>query len=259
MNMVEIHWELSVISRAVHFPTLSSAAQNIGMSQPQLSRIVKKVEDELSLVILDRTTKRKSGWMSVAFQLAQLYASAERKLELDLVHLQEDRLLTHLRIGTLEGLGLVASEFCRKLFKNAGVIMVELEVYELEKLEEEFGQNNLDMIFTFREPGKKKYKYIQNVGTQEVKKVSEGSTWVVSHYEYEKNHIRKKRKKDEKILICNSLHLRKIWLESHKANGWIPTEVNKPKIKYDSNELPVFLIASDLLSPNDWKTLESIL
>lgn len=248
-----------MISRAVHFPTLSSAAQNIGMSQPQLSRIVKKVEDELSIVILDRTAKRKSGWMSVAFQLAQLYASAERKLELDIIHLQEDRMLTHLRIGTLDGLGLIAGEFCRKLFKGAGVIMVELEVYELEKLEEEFNQNNLDMIFSFREPGKKKYKYSVNIGSQEIKKVNQGNTWVVSHYEYEKNHIGKKRKKDECILICNSLHLRKQWIETTKARGWVPSEVNKPKNRYDINEVPVLLIGSDLLSPREWQTLTGLI
>ena len=256
--MVNLHWELSIISRAVHFPTLTSAAQNIGMSQPQLSRIVKRVEDELSIVILDRTAKRKSGWMSVAFELAQLYSTNERKLELDIIHLQQDRMLTHLRIGTLEGLSLVASEFCQRLFKNAGVLIIELDIYEIEKLEEEFQQGNLDLMFGFREPGKKKYKYSLNIGSQEIKKITQGGTWAVSHYEYEKNQLGRKRKKDERILICNSLNFRKNWIEANKASGWVPSAVYKAKNRHEINEHHVLLIGSDLLSPVEWKTLTEL-
>ncbi len=79
-----LHWELSVLSRAVAYQNLSSAAMHIGTSQPQLSRIISKLERELKTVLLDRTSRRKSGWTLAALRLAELYMKSERRLEHDI-------------------------------------------------------------------------------------------------------------------------------------------------------------------------------
>ncbi len=253
--MIEFHSELGILSRAVHYSNLSTAAQNIGLSQPQLSRIVKKLEEGLDVVLLDRSAKRKSGWLAMAFKLAEVYATNQRKLELDIEHLQNERMLTHLRIGTLEGLNLIASDYCRKLFSQAGVVLIELTVLELEELEEQFQKNNLDLMFSFREPGKKKHKYVLPLGTQVLTKVNNGPVWVVSHYEYERNRLGTKRKKHEKLLICNSLMLRKQWIDEGDSRGWALSEVKKSKQQASEDELPVVLMGNDLLSPKEWQTI----
>jgi DNA-binding transcriptional LysR family regulator len=66
-------WELSVISRAVAYKNLSSAAAHVGLSQPQLSRIVQKVEKNLQVQLLDRSSRRSSSWQPIALQLAEIY------------------------------------------------------------------------------------------------------------------------------------------------------------------------------------------
>ena len=49
--------EFSVLRRAVAYKNLTAASQNIGISQPQLSRIVAKLEQELDVKLLNRDRK----------------------------------------------------------------------------------------------------------------------------------------------------------------------------------------------------------
>ena len=53
-------YELSVLVKAVQHKNLSAAAVHVGLSQPQLSRLVAKIEHELNIILLDRTARRKS-------------------------------------------------------------------------------------------------------------------------------------------------------------------------------------------------------
>ena len=62
--MQQLYYELGVLAKAVNFKNLSAAALHVGLSQPQLSRIIAKIEEELKIVLLDRSAKRKSGWTS---------------------------------------------------------------------------------------------------------------------------------------------------------------------------------------------------
>ena len=62
-------YELSVLSKAVMHRNLSLAAVHVGLSQPQLSRLIQKLEGELRVVLLDRASRRKSGWTPVAHEL----------------------------------------------------------------------------------------------------------------------------------------------------------------------------------------------
>lgn len=63
--MQQLYYELGVLAKAVNFKNLSAAALHVGLSQPQLSRIIAKIEEELKIVLLDRSAKRKSGWTNL--------------------------------------------------------------------------------------------------------------------------------------------------------------------------------------------------
>ena len=50
--------DLSLVSRAARFPNLSAAATRIGISQPQLSRVVSRLEKSTGITLLDRSSRR---------------------------------------------------------------------------------------------------------------------------------------------------------------------------------------------------------
>ena len=103
-TLSELSWELSVLSRAVIFPNLSAASQQIGVSQPQLSRIIARLEKSLGVVLLNREVRRRATWMPIAHELSQTYSRGARHLEVEMKRLIEDAPLRQLRMGTLEGL-----------------------------------------------------------------------------------------------------------------------------------------------------------
>ena len=49
--MDHLHWPLSVLSKAIHHKNLSAAADHIGLSQPQLSRLIAQLEEELGVIV----------------------------------------------------------------------------------------------------------------------------------------------------------------------------------------------------------------
>src|SRR6476620_7479680 len=102
--MDNLHWQLSVLSKAIHYKNLSGAAAHVGLSQPQLSRIVSRLEGELGVVLLDRAARRKSGWTPIAYKIADTYFRTSRKLTQSLLQLKSDDQVNQLSIGTLEGL-----------------------------------------------------------------------------------------------------------------------------------------------------------
>ena len=264
--MDNLHWQLSVLSKAIHYKNLSGAASHVGLSQPQLSRIISRLEGELGVVLLDRTARRKSGWTPVAFKIADTYFRTSRKLTQSLQQLTTDDQITHISIGALEGLIPLANQFCTQLYEHAKVHLIELNVYDLSELEERFEKDEIDLIFTCREPGKHKYRYVQNLGYQVIEKTGgQNSLRVFSQYEYA-NHMSTGRKhspkesgketgaKDAKspsrFLISNSLAVRKLWVGAGGA-GYVPSEVRKRK--GSEQDVPVYLIASDMFNPALWK------
>ncbi len=250
-----LHNELQVLSKAIHFANLSAAAQNIGLSQPQLSRTIKKLEESLSLTLLDRATKRKSGWLPAAFHLCEVFQQTQRKLLFDIESLQMGHAFTHLRVGTLEGLSHFANRFCQRLFENLKVSVVELDIFDIMGLEKLFDSEKFDLIFTFREIGKKKYKYSVTLGYQELKNTGNGAVQVVSPFEYERTFGKPSKRKNRQFLISNSLNIRRHWIENQTAQGILPSEVRAPKANYSKNEVPVMIIGSDLLTPTQWEKI----
>src|SRR3954468_17366708 len=143
--MERLSWELSVLTRAVAFENLSSAAGPVGLSQPQLSRIVSRLEGELEVVLLDRAAKRKSGWTPIAHRLASVYGKSSRHLSEQIQRLVREKDPQILRLGCLDGLATVAAELSTQIFKGTTVRAVELDLFDLIQLEELFIKSELDL------------------------------------------------------------------------------------------------------------------
>jgi hypothetical protein len=249
---MNLHWELSVLSRAVAYNNLSGAASHVGLSQPQLSRIIARIESELGVLVLDRSVKRKSSFTSIAHKLAEAYAKSTRSLNGELHRIIEGTEPRQLTVGTLEGLLSAASGFCREALDGSQVTQLELDVYDLDELEEQFYLGNLDFIFTSREPGRRKHRLSKVIGFQSLKKLERtGSYQIMSPFEHHSSGT--KKRSPSKVLISNSLAVRKHWLETFGGSGWIPSPLRKGAASRSADEIPLYLIAGDHLSPAFWE------
>lgn len=273
--MDHLHWPLSVLGKAIHHKNLSAAANHIGLSQPQLSRLIAKLEDELGVVLLDRAARRKSGWTPVAYRIADVYYRNSRKLSAALQEVQSEDLIQHLSFGTLEGLVPLAVEICQTMFHETKIPVIELNVYDLSELEEHFEKDELDLVLTCRELGRAKHKYLRTLGwqdlhivdaeNQDAKTLEGAGLKVLSPFEHA-NLIQtgkrnaSKREKDEtehsKLLISNSLAIRKLYIDNFGGRGQVPGEV-LPKSPGSTTEQPVLLIAQDVLAPGLWEKLST--
>src|SRR5687767_8588247 len=101
MAMVDLSYSLSVLARAVAFRNLSAAASHVGLSQPQLSRVVARLERELGLELLNRQVRRRSYWTPQALQLAETFDRSHRRLEASIRALQSRQMPKQIHFGTL--------------------------------------------------------------------------------------------------------------------------------------------------------------
>ncbi|MGZ3694815.1 MAG: LysR family transcriptional regulator [Bdellovibrionota bacterium] len=251
--MERISHELSVLARAVAYKNLSGASQHVGLSQPQLSRIVKKIEETFSIVLLDRGAKRNATWTPTAHRLADFYLKKMRVFDRELETLLLASQTRQLQVGTLEGLAGMALPFVNLLLEKVKVRLVEIDVYDLDRLEELFSRGELDLVFTSREPGRKKYLYSHTLGYQSLDKVNSNAHFsVMSTYEY--GSKREKLKDVERLLISNSLVIRRDWFKRFGGTGTIPSEPRTEKRGSLDTE-PIIMIGSDTLSPKVWQEL----
>ncbi len=252
MDSVEsMHWPLSVLSRAIHFKNLTSASAHVGLSQPQLSRLVSQLEKEFNVTLLDRSARRKSGWTKAARRLAEIYSQNNRKLQDAIQQALDMQVPREVRIGTLEGLSPIALHVGHALLRQSKVSLVELDVYDQNDLEQKFLNNDLDLILSSRTPGKQKFKHVLEIGFQTFQIFkSKADTLVVSPYEF---GIRKKKVTDRtpgpKTFISNSLALRRSWLDQFGGEGAIPSIVQKQN---GAGSLPVLLIGTELFHESLW-------
>ncbi|HCM41062.1 MAG: hypothetical protein A2X97_05900 [Bdellovibrionales bacterium GWA1_52_35] len=251
-------WELSVLSRAIVFPNLSAAANHVGLSQPQLSRIVARLEGEIGVTLLDRTVRRKSGWTPIAARLAETFLKSARNLESEVQMLVGNAQPRALSIGTLEGLTSIAITFAEQIFKAGGIKLLDLNVYDLNQLEEFFLKGDLNLIFTVREPGRRKFRHIRHLGQQvvEAQQNPSGNYSIMSTFESSSGL--QKAVEGTPVLVSNSLAVRRTWLAEYGGTGLLPGEVKrtrKPPASDTGEDRGVFLIGDDLFSEILWKKI----
>ena len=248
-------YELSVLSKAIQHKNLSAAAVHIGLSQPQLSRLVAKIESELNIVLLDRTARRKSGWTPLAKELSLIFAKGMGRLETEIMAVAQEREITELRVGSLEGLAGIATQFVKSGFAQLGLKVIYLDLLDFRELDPQFLSGSLDLIFTVKSPSKQKYAHMIEVGFQQMERVSsDPKTLVCSPFEYtglDKREI----ETASHVLVSTSLSLREQWLHNFGGTGTLPVDAKKGRGK---GHYSIYLIGSDLLSPRLWEKITKL-
>lgn len=257
--MENLYEELSVLSKAVAFKNLSGASSHVGLSQPQLSRIVGKIENSLKVVLLDRSAKRKSGWTPEAFRIAEMFTKSIRALEKEMQGFLEGSYIQNVKIGALEGLIPELLPFVHLLYEKAQLKFVDVGIHDLHQLDQLFFEGEFDLIFTSHEPGRKKFKYYHELGYQSLDIVdSSHDLHVMSPFEYGAKRSSVKDKGVEKILVSNSLIVRKLWLEKYPGYGIVPSPMKKQRSKKEETE-KVLLLGADTLSLAFWEKITKFL
>lgn len=252
-------YELSILAQAVQHKNLSAASVHVGISQSQLSRMIAKIENELSVVLLDRGARRKSGWTEIAHQLALAYSKGMGRMQEEIFSIAQEREPSELRIGTLEGLSTIAQNFIQTCFEKMEIKVIHLDVLEFKDLDAQFLGGDLDLIFTVRPPSKQKLLHQIEVGYQQMEKITtEKKTLVLSPFEFsglDKKTINQQYE-DKKVLICNSLAVRSRWLHEIGGTGVLPVNATKGRGK---GYYSVYMIASDIMSPKLWSKLSELM
>lgn len=253
-----LNWELSVLSQAVAYGNLSTASSHVRISQPQLSRIIRKLEAQFKVELLERESKRHSKWTRSAYELVEIYSKALRQFRGDVQGLSQGALMTRLRIATLEGLSPLALSLCHKLFQTPELKLIEVTVEDLNEMEAQFSKGELDLIFTIREPGRKKFKYVKRLGYQTLRKVETSkSVQVMSTFEFG-TRATEKLDSATRALVSNSLAIRKAWISQYGGTGTLPSEVRMNRgSPLKENDVPVLLVGSEGLSEEYWKRVEA--
>lgn len=250
-----LSYELSVLGKCVQHKNLSAAAAHVGLSQPQLSRVIGKIESTLNVVLLDRSARRKSGWTDVAVELATTFHRGMGRLEAEISALTEAREVTELRIGTLEGLTGMSLEFTELCFRKLQMKVVHLDVLDFQDLDSGFLGGNLDLIFTVRLPSKQKYQHLLEVGYQNSEKIeSDPDTFVCSPFEF--GGLEKARSdRTPHTLVSNSLSVRTHWLRKIGGIGVLPVDTRSGRGR---GAFTIYLLGADLLGPRLWTKIESL-
>jgi hypothetical protein len=247
-------YELSVLAKAVAHKNLLGASQHVGLSQPQLSRIIKRIENTFSVVLLDRSAKRNASWTPSAYSLATFYTKKMRSFDRDMEALLQQSQAKQIVVGTLEGLIDVALPYIHQLLEAGGLQLAEIDVFDLDRLESLFSRGELDVIFTSREPGRKKYANCLELGFQSIDRIESNPHFqVVSTFEFGK--WKKETEGKEKVLISNSLAIRRSWFQKFGGVGTLPSEPKKKQGSKKDTE-HIYLLGSDTLSPILWNQIQ---
>jgi DNA-binding transcriptional LysR family regulator len=246
--------ELSTLVKAIEHKNLSAASSHVGISQPQLSRMIAKIEEELNVVLLDRSSRRNSGWTEIAHSLASAFSKGLMRLESEILAVAQERELHELRIGTLEGLSEIAMQFAQDCFKKLNIKTIHLDVLDFKLLDSQFLSSSLDLIFTVSPPNKQKFKNTLEVGFQQMEQIhSDKSTFICSSSEL----LSQKEAENEykHLLVTNSLAIRQYWLKEIGGTGKLPIETQKGRGK---GFYSVYLIGSELLNNKIWNHIVEI-
>jgi LysR family transcriptional regulator, transcriptional activator for aaeXAB operon len=257
-----LNWELEVLSKAVSFGNLTGASSHVGLSQPQLSRIVSKLEQKYQVVLLDRDAKRKASWTPAANRLAEIYVRMSRQFQGEIHLMIEGNEVKHLRIGALEGLSAHAAQCASHILSKTSVSLLELHVYDLSELEEKFMKRDVDIVFTSRVPGRKKYQFEKSLGYQTID-IQTGGPVAGEHYRIFSSYQYSPQVKQEveldseaKVFVSNSLFVRQSWLENYGGRAIVPSKVSLEK-RHKKTEESVLMIAHDHFAKSFWEQISS--
>ncbi len=249
-------YEMSVLAKSVQHKNLSAAAAHVGLSQPQLGRVVSKIEHELQIVLLDRTARRKSGWTQIAIDLSVTFMKGMGRLEAEIGALAQEQEVSELHVGTLEGISLIACDFAKSCFERLKMKKIYLDVLDFKDLDSQFLNGGLDLIFTVRPPTKQKFAHMIEVGYQQMEKVSTNKSVLVAST-HELGGLNKKFLDGiEHFMISNSLELRRHWLKDYGGTGNIPVDAKTGRGK---GQYTIYMIGSDLITPKTWKKLTRLM
>ncbi len=248
-------WPLTVLAKSIHYKNLTAASKFVGLSQPQLSRLISKLEDEFNIILLDRTVKRKSSWTPIAFKLAEIFVHSQRQLEADIRSQLLDDIPKELHIATLEGLSEYSIALCKYLLDSTAVNKIHVHVWDQLEIEQRFSRGELDFIFTFQVPGKQKLSHSIPLGYQTIDPVNINNKYqILSTYEFNRLHEGEPEIQD-KYLISNSLSLRNLWLSEYGGRGYNPSPLlkNKPKSK---DFVTIYLIGKEMTNKKIWDSIK---
>jgi len=252
-----------VLSRSVSYANLSGAATHVGLSQPQLSRIVRRLEDQLKVTLLDRRVRKLAAWTPQARQLARLWARNLQVFEAEVRSLGEPVWPKHLRVGTESGLVPTASEFAHFLFERFGVEKIEFDVLEPEELEGGCLSGDLHFICVSRESRRRVSKFTRRLGWQILAPAGEtAGVRVLARSEPRETEvgerIRRSRGQDPifRTIVSDSFEVRKHWIEDRGAGGWMPVGL-KTRGSASKHKRPVLLLGSRAVDPRLWDIVAS--
>lgn len=249
--MEHLHWPLTVLNRSIYYKNLTAASQQIGISQPQLSRLIKQLEESLDVTLLDRSSPRHTTWTPEARKLAEIFNKSEKALNQAIEEFRDGSQQKELSIGCLEGLSSLAKKFGHRLLEKSGVETLHLNVFDQNDLEAKFLVADLDVIFTSRPPNNKKFSYQINLGHQFIEPAGDKASEIRIYSTFEFNSLTtQQRKRKCKRVISNSLFLRKSFQELYGGAIRLPTEILKGKAPQGA--LPVIALGQDYLSKELW-------
>ena len=140
---------------------------------------------------------------------------------------------------------------------KTSVKAVELDIYDLLEIEEKFLKGEFDLVFTLREPGKKKYSYVKLLGYQILEKLGERlDLKVMSQFEFGTLPHRDRALRSSKVFVSNSTGLRRNWIDKFGGSGKMPSDIQK-RPGTSATTQRALLIGQDQLGPNFWKFIEA--
>ena len=227
--MEYISKDFLVLAQATQHANLSAAAKHIGISQPQLSRIIGRMEEQLQVKLLDRTVRRKSAWTKEALRIAGLCTKTQQDFPL-------------------------AMSYAKMLFEQAEVTKILVDVFDQGDLEESFLNLESHIIFTQQEPSQSKYIHRLVVGYQNLQEISSNDDFrVLSKFEEANGFLKRSKTTEEKpTLVTNSLAVRRHWLTENGGRGWMPSDIYLQPT-YSDQEKKVLLIGQETLNRHIWE------
>jgi hypothetical protein len=249
INIGRLAWELSVLQRAVSFPSLSAASRQIGISQPQLSRILFRIEEELKINLLDRRVKRVPRWTKEAHLISQAYRESVQLLEKKIRAVgSQSKTLERLSLATLEGLSPAGMMIVDFLFKNKLANNIKFDVLDLNELTHAFEAGEYDLIISSQRGGRRKCALERRLGYQVLEEKSSGKNPEIDLKSSTESMLKAQKDPTQKpLLISNSLMIRRMALEKFSARGIIPSPIYQKSRGPKAGEQDVMLLVRENL------------